>query len=269
MKKLFLFCIISISNIGIFAQNHYETDKKDLQFESNGFQLSGVLITPKTDKKAPLIIVVPNSWSPRFVSIAEYFATNGIACFTYDSRDVGKSMGFDCFKDSIVDIYSQDLQIIIKTLSSQQNFSKVGVLGISMGGFIVERAIVKENVDYYVMMSTPTMSFKDSYKWMVESFTKHKVDSAQLSYLNSVRESVLNSHDYEFMPYDYVKRIRANSLWIFGQNDINISVDQSITDLEAIKKTNNNSIKKYEGLDHNGVSESEMVINEIIQWIIE
>jgi len=74
-----LLCIFSISTIGIFAQNHFETDKKDLQFESNGIQLSGVLISPKTDKKAPLLIIVPNSWSPRFVSIAEYFATNGIA----------------------------------------------------------------------------------------------------------------------------------------------------------------------------------------------
>jgi hypothetical protein len=40
-------------------------------------------------------------------------------------------------------------------------------------------------------------------------------------------------------------------------------------DLEAIKKTNNITIKKYEGLDHNGVCESDMVVNEIIQWIIE
>jgi hypothetical protein len=62
MKKLLLFCIISISSIGIFAQSQYETDKKDLQFESNGIQLSGVLIFPKTDKKVPLIIIVPNSW---------------------------------------------------------------------------------------------------------------------------------------------------------------------------------------------------------------
>ena len=269
MKILFLFCIISLSNIGIFAQNHYETDKKDLQFESNGIQLSGVLIFPKTDKKVPLIIIVPNSWNPRFVSIAEYFASNGIACFTYDSRDVGKSMGFNCFKDSIVDIYSQDLQKAIKTLSSQQNFSKVGVLGMSMGGWIIERAIVKENVDYYVMMATPTMSFKDSYKWMVESFTKNKVDTNRLSYLNSLRESVLYSHDYEFIPYDFVKRIKAYSLWIFGQNDINIAIDQSMIDLEAIKKTNNITIKKYEGLDHNGVCESDLVVNETIQWIIK
>jgi hypothetical protein len=50
---------------------------------------------------------------------------------------------------------------------------------------------------------------------------------------------------------------------------INIAVDQSITDMESIKKTNNITIKKYEGLDHNGVSESEMVINEIVQWIIK
>jgi len=269
MKKLILFCIISISYIGIFAQNHYETDKKDLQFESNGIQLSGVLVFPKTDKNVPLLIIVPNSWSPRFVSIAEYFAINGIACFTYDSRDVGKSMGFNSFKDSIVDIYSQDLQIIIKTLSSQQNFSKVGVLGMSMGGFIIERAIVKENVDFYVMMSTQTMSIKDSYKWMIESFTKNKVDTNQLSYLNSLKESVLDSHDYEFIPYDYVKGIRSKSLWIFGQNDINIAVDQTIADLEAIKKTNDITIKKYEGLDHNGVFESELVVNEIIQWIMK
>lgn len=268
MKKIILFCIISISGFGIFAQNQYETDTKDLQFESNGIQLSGVLINPKTDQKVPLIIIVPNSWSPRFVSIAEYFATNGVACFTYDSRDVGKSMGYDCFKDSIVDVYSQDLQIAIKTLSSQQNYSKVGVLGMSMGGFIIERAIVKENVDFYVMMSTQTMSLKDSYKWMIDSFTKNKMDSSNLTYLNSLRESVLDSHDYEFFPYDYVKRIRSESLWIFGQNDINIAVDQSIADLEAIKKTNDITIKKYEGLDHNGVFESEMVINEILQWII-
>ena len=79
----------------------------------------------------------------------------------------------------------------------------------------------------------------------------------------------MDSHDYEFIPYNYVKRIRANSLWIFGQNDINIAVDQSIIDLEAIKETNNITIKKYEGLDHNGVSESDKVINEIIQWILK
>jgi hypothetical protein len=33
-----------------------------------------------------------------------------------------------------------------------------------MGGWIIERAIINENVDFYVMISTPTTSFKKSYE---------------------------------------------------------------------------------------------------------
>jgi dienelactone hydrolase len=164
MKALLIICTVFLYNLEIFAQSKFEMDQKTIQFENKEVQLSGVLVSPKTSKNVPLIILVPNSWSSLSIDIAEQYAKKGIACFTYDSRDKDKKMGFDSFKDSIVDIYSQDLQIAIKKMHEFKTFNKIGVIGISMGGWIIERAIINENVDFYVMISTPTTSFKKSYE---------------------------------------------------------------------------------------------------------
>jgi esterase/lipase len=269
MKTLLIICIVFLYNLEILAQPKFEIDQKTVQFANKEIQLSGVLVSPKTDKKVPLIILVPNGWSSRSINTAELYAKNGIACFTYDSRDKDKNMGFDSFKDSIVDIYSQDLQFAVKKMHEFKTFNKIGVIGISMGGWIIERALINENVDYYVMISTPTMSFKKSYEWLLASFIKNNVDTNQINYVKSQRENVLNTHSFEFNPFDNVKKIMIPSIWIFGANDINVSVDQAVSDLETIKKTNKITIKTYEGLDHSGVFNSELVLNDIINWIRE
>jgi dienelactone hydrolase len=77
----------------LFSQNQFEFDQKTVQFENKGVQFSGVLVTPKTNEKVPLIIIVPNSWSSRSVKVAEFYAKRGFACFTYDSREMDKKMG--------------------------------------------------------------------------------------------------------------------------------------------------------------------------------
>lgn len=269
MKTLIFICIVSLYNLEIFAQSKFEIDQKTVQFENKEIQLSGVLVSPKTDKKVPLIILVPNSWSSLSIDVAEQYAKKGIACFTYDSRDKNKKMGFDSFKDSIIDIYSQDLQFAIKKMHEFKTFNKIGVIGISMGGWIIERTIINEKVDFYVMISTPTMSFKKSYVWLLASFIKNNVDTNQINYIKSQRENVLNTHNFEFNPFDNVKKIMIPSIWIFGKNDINVSVDQTVSDLETIKNTNKITIKTYEGLDHSGAFNSELVLDDIISWIRE
>ena len=90
MKTLIFICIVSLYNLEIFAQSKFEIDQKTVQFENKEIQLSGVLVSPKTDKKVPLIILVPNSWSSLSIDVAEEYANKGIACFTYDSRDKKK-----------------------------------------------------------------------------------------------------------------------------------------------------------------------------------
>jgi esterase/lipase len=101
------------------------------------------------------------------------------------------------------------------------------------------------------------------------SFIKNNVDTNQINYVKSQRENVLNTHSFEFNPFDNVKKIMIPSIWIFGANDINVSVDQAVSDLETIKKTNKITIKTYEGLDHSGAFNSELVLNDIINWIRE
>ena len=267
MKTLFLLCIIFLSNLEVFAQTQFAIDQKDVQFENKGIHLSGVLVFPKTDKKVPLLILIPNSWSARSIHVAEFYAKNGIACFTYDSRDMNKKMGFDSYKDSIVEIYSQDLQLAIKKMKEYKNFNKIGVLGISMGGWTIERAIINEDVDFCVMVSTPTMAIKKCFEWQLGSFIKNNADTNRINSIKSGLKDVMNSHQFEFIPFDYVKRIMIPSIWIFGRNDINISVEQTVSDLETIKNANKITIKTYEGLDHSKVFDSDMVQNDMINWI--
>jgi esterase/lipase len=77
----------------------------------------------------------------------------------------------------------------------------------------------------------------------------------------------MNTHNFEFNPFDYVKKIKIPSIWIFGKNDINISVKQTVSDLETIKNANKITIKTYEGLDHSRVFDNEMVQNDLINWM--
>lgn len=129
--------------------------------------LSGVLLSPQTTEKIPLVLIIAGSgptdgdgnsmqgFKPySYKMIAEGMANKGIASFRYDKRGVGNSRSaMTKESDLVFDTYVQDACQWIDTLRHTNKFSKIIILGHSEGSLIGMIASQNRRVDTYISLA--------------------------------------------------------------------------------------------------------------------
>jgi uncharacterized protein len=162
MKKLFLLLILPIL---INAQNI----EQNIVLKQPVGSLSGVLLSPPTSQKIPVVIIIAgsgptdkdgnNMQGPKpysYKMIAEGLVKNGIASFRYDKRGIGDSKtAVKKESDVIFDTFVQDAYQWIDTLTNTNRFSKIIVLGHSEGSLIGMIATQNRKVDKYISLAGP------------------------------------------------------------------------------------------------------------------
>ncbi|TPG40747.1 alpha/beta hydrolase [Flavobacterium pectinovorum] len=166
MKKNILLILLLVTHI-LISQNNQESGRKkisdqkynsqDIEFinDEDHIKLYGTLLSPDT-KYSKIAIIVPGSGKNTRDShyfLAQELLKEGIAVFRYDERGVGMSEGKYKFIED-----NDDLYYAIKKLKESSIVSniKIGVIGHSMGGFLVLSAYEKNNnLDFLVLLSTP------------------------------------------------------------------------------------------------------------------
>ena len=163
MKKLILFFFM-LPIIGN-AQNIEQT----IILKQLKGSLSGVLLTPQTSEKIPLVIIIAGSGptdgngnvmqvvkANSYKMLAEGLANEGVACFRYDKRGVGKSISAMPKEiDLTFDTFVQDACQWIDTLARINKFSKIIVLGHSEGSLIGIIATQNRKFDAYISLAGP------------------------------------------------------------------------------------------------------------------
>ena len=162
---------------------------------SGNISLNGHLHAPEINPTKTAIILVGgrgcNADETAYNLYAKFLRSYGIAVLAYQKRGTGNSTG-DCDKASIEDLAS-DVAAVYQFLKAEPNeFEKVGVLGISAGGWTMTKAAESVGLDFMISIVGPSTSVYDqqmqSMKYGAEfykltpSVVEHLTDYTELMF---------------------------------------------------------------------------------------
>lgn len=170
--------------------------EEEIKFTNAGNSLAGVVFKPKAQKgPIPYVILIQRSgWedrnTPWYHSLGYILASKGIGVLLYDKRGCGKSTGN--FSTANFNDLADDAASAFKYLTGRKdlNFSKIGFLGASQGGWLTPLAANKvSNCGFAILVVGPSVSLYEQdihrvqYTLKDEGYSKESVDSA-LHYSN-------------------------------------------------------------------------------------
>lgn len=136
-----------------------------VSFSSGAVKLSGVLITPAKNGRYPAIVLLHGS-GPQdrngLLPFSLFLIRHGIALLAYDKRGVGDSTG-DWERSSFQDL-AEDALAAVHFLQQNPRIvsNKIGVLGVSQGGWIAPLAASRsKDVAFVVSVSGPGVTPAD------------------------------------------------------------------------------------------------------------
>lgn len=136
--------------------SYYE---EDLSFSNGTTQLKGTLILPKhADTKSPLVVFVSGSGcSTRWWGMywANELSKIGVASLLYDKRGCGASTGVSWTNSSLDDL-ANDVISGINALKNHPKIDhdKIGMYGVSQGGWIAGRVNGITGKDYFIIANS-------------------------------------------------------------------------------------------------------------------
>lgn len=250
MKKAFIiFALIIVllllplifnkkSHLAMIGPDLSELEYSEIFFENGNedIELAGILFLPEGEGPFPIAIVIHGSGPSRrnsvwYLSVAKHLQDNGIAVLLPDKRGCEKSKGKWVGAD--FDKLATDATSAIKYIQNQSgiNFSIIGLIGMSQGGWIAPVAATKtEDVSFVASISGATVTTDEqllheeihniapyTYKFiakMIAPITSNQIKK---------REYFLPFVGFD--PIPYWKRIDVPVFIGYGENDKNVPID--------------------------------------------
>lgn len=177
----FLFITSFCSAQNILAYEKEISNKDDYNWEEINFkvpdkkesiELSGTLLSPKTDWKTAVIIIPGSGADTRnsHYRLTEELLKNNIAVYRYDERGMGKSGGKFNPVNYTISKMSEELGICIQTLRQDKSLSgkQIGLLGHSQGGMVTIQAYENQlPIDFLVQWATPIQKHGEFIKYQI------------------------------------------------------------------------------------------------------
>jgi len=129
-------------------------------FQSGDVTLAGTLVAPGGPGRHPAVVLFHGSGpEPRNLSMARWFAAQGVAALTYDKRGVGESTG-DFRRVPFMDLHLDGLAGLASLQHrSDIDASDIGVWGLSQGGWLGPLAASRSrDVRFVIAVSGPAVS---------------------------------------------------------------------------------------------------------------
>lgn len=223
--------------------------------EIDNIDLAGLLMLPKGNGPFPTVVIVSGS-GPSFrdnwwtLTVVKHLNENGIAVVVPDKRGCEKSKGNWIGAD--FDQLANDVISAVNFVQNQNTFeySSIGVLGISQGGWIAPLSATKsKDISFVVSLSGPTVTAYEQLlheetsnisgytypfiaKWIAPITTKRLQDMEHLkAYAN-------------FDPIPHLKKVDVPTFFAFGGGDKLVPVEDCIKRLEENNLTSF-SLKTY------------------------
>ncbi|MAD98430.1 MAG: hypothetical protein CMB99_13985 [Flavobacteriaceae bacterium] len=136
---------------------------EELNVSTEAGSIYGHLHVPKIRSKTAVILVGGRGCYPdqtKYNLYAKFFRKYGISVLAYQKRGTGKSSG-NCNQATIGDL-SNDVIALKRYLENHSNgYEKIGVLGISAGGWTMTKASEKTNFDFMISIVGPSTSVRE------------------------------------------------------------------------------------------------------------
>lgn len=264
---------------------HYK--QQEIEYLSKDVRLAGLLMTPFENIKSTAIILIHGSGvSDRdsfwYMYQADYLARNGFMVLLPDKRGCGKSMGE--WHTSSFDDFANDIgaaqQYLIENKSSE--FKKLGVLGISQGGWISH--VVNQNfddldfiVDVVSSASTPNDQVKFEIMNEIKNSGAPEFLAKPLSFVFAKRAKGKRKIWWEkngsFDPMPFVQKSKIPVLKIFGDIDENVPVEKSLSIIDEMLLKHPNvplTNKTFKDSGHAMFNaETDWIRNDYLNYVIE
>ena len=131
-----------------------------MRFVSGKNSLSGTLVLPGESERLPAVVLFHGSGPQRRdLSMARWFAAQGVAAFAYDKRGVGESTGD--FKAVPFMELSDDGLAALEYLKARKEIDakRIGVWGLSQGGWLGPLAASRSSdIAFVIAVSGPGVS---------------------------------------------------------------------------------------------------------------
>jgi len=280
MKKLFfIFLIFTSFCCNTYAQGGELNCSEDtiVLFTPSG-ELSGALLTPLTQRKIPVVIIIPGSGptdrdgnNPKMKNnslkyLAEALCIYQIASLRYDKRGVAASSeAGKAEKDLRFEDYVSDAVGWINQLHRDDRFNKVIIIGHSEGSLIGMLASQQSKTAGFISLAGPAESadklIKTQLKNQPEEVRKYTypiidslvagktVDSINVMYNALLRPSVqpyLISW-FKYTPKIEIGKLKVPILIINGTTDIQIDPQNAF---ELLYSSKNVDLEIIEGMNH-------------------
>jgi len=140
-----------------FAKKVSTYKEEEITFKNDAMELSGTLVIPATKGSHPAVILVHGSGPVTrdfYGPLSYLLVRNGIAVLSYDKRGIGKSTGH--WLDQSFEDLASDVLAGINFLKNRKEIQsdKIGLWGISQGGWIVPLAAAQsKDVAFAILVS--------------------------------------------------------------------------------------------------------------------
>ena len=160
-----------------------------LTIPNGNISLSGHLHAPEINSKKTALILVGGRGcgadATAYNLYAQFLRKYGMAVLAYQKRGTGNSTG-DCSRATIDDLAS-DVSAIYKFLKKEPyQFDKIGVLGISAGGWTMVNAAEDIDFDFMISIVGPSTSVYDQQMQSMQYGAEfYQLDSEALEHLKA------------------------------------------------------------------------------------
>jgi len=224
-----------------------EIEYTEIYFNNGNLKLAGMMILPEGEGPFPVAVIIHGSGtstrdSKWYLTVANHLQENGIAVLLPDKRGSEKSEG-KWIGASFEELAGDTISAIeyIRT-QDQFNYSKIGVIGMSQGGWIAPVVAAKtEDLAFVVSMSGPIVTqeeqllYEEIHNIAPYTYTFIAKLIAPLTTKNLMKKEYIKGYA-GFDPIPYWEQVNIPAFIALGENDKNVPVE------ESIKRLNSNNL---------------------------
>ena len=240
-----------------------EARVEKLSLASTNAQLAATLHLPAATTRVPAVVLVHGSGRLTADAVARGMKDRlmgmGLAVLAYDKRGVGESTGEytgigPANSERMFDLLASDALAAVHALADHPaiDHSKIGLLGVSQGGWIAPLAASRsDKVAFVISLSGPAVTVGEEIAYS-NLAGADPGSEAGLSESEIERRFAAFSGPHGYDPDRAIRQMRAPSLWIIGERDRSIPVARTIANLERVKRETSHpiEIRTMTGADH-------------------
>ncbi len=225
-----------------------EVKYTEIFFNNGDLQLAGMLILAEGEGPFPVAVIIHGSGTSHrnskwYLTVAKHLQENDVAVLLPDKQGSEKSEG-DWRSANFDDLAGDTINAIefIKT-QDQFDYSAIGLIGMSQGGWIAPLAAAKsEDVSFVVSMSGAAVTTDEQ---LLYEEINNNIEIGTYPFIakpiaplttNNIQQMDFWRPIAGYDPLSHWEKIEAPCFAALGENDKNVPVEESVDRFRALEK---------------------------------